>query len=298
MKNHKIKRLKAALWYKSEASLGEGPLWIPNTEELLWVDINKGLVHATNATTKEDKIIYKGKKPSCIVPVSVEQFLIADANKIVLLNAKTKKSNEFISVEFNTPNVRFNDGKADPNGNMWVGTMEMNIVPNKGKLYLVDGKKTVLQKLDCVSISNGLTWSIDEKTMYYIDTVDRAVYAFDFNENSEISNRRIAIEIPEELGYPDGMTIDNKGNLWVAMWGGNSVICFNPKSGEIIKKVEVDAPHVTSCTFGGKNMDTLFITTARDGLSETMLKKYPLSGSLFYIKSEVKGVKMNYFKLN
>ncbi len=295
MKNHRIIEKKASLWYKFNAELGEGPVWLNDSEELLWVDINKGQVHATNTNTKQDKIIYQGDKTSCIIPVSNKEFLISDTSKIIVLNTDTKKNSEYISLKFKIPNVRFNDGKADPNGNLWVGTMEMNVLPNKGSLYLIDSEKNVNESVKDVTISNGLEWSLDKKTMYYIDTVKNGVYAFDFNEKSEISNQRMAIAIPKYLGAPDGMTIDNQGNLWVAMWGGGSVICFNPKSGQILQKIEVDAPNVTSCIFGGKNMDTLFITTARDGLLEQELDKYPDSGSVFSVQTNVSGFNPNYF---
>lgn len=295
MKNHKIQIKKASLWHKVEANLGEGPLWLKNAQELLWVDINKGEVHATNIDKKEDSVIYQGVKTSCVVPVSEDEFLIADTNKLILINKEKGTNNKYLNIDFKIPNIRFNDGKVDPNGNLWIGTMEMNVLPNKGNLYMVDANKKVSVKLKNVTISNGLAWSLDKKTMYYIDTVDHAVYAFDFNGKSEISNRRVAIDIPKEYGAPDGMTIDNKGNLWVAMWGGSSVICFSPKSGQILEKIEVNAPHVTSCVFGGRDMDILFITTAREGLTPEQLQKYPDSGSVFIAKTNVKGFKPNFF---
>ncbi|MBJ6367191.1 SMP-30/gluconolactonase/LRE family protein [Snuella sedimenti] len=283
------------IFIDAKAILGEGPIWINSSQELLWVDISKGEVHATNITTKKDKIIYQGDKASAIIPISDKEFLISDTNKLILVNTATGAANEYTSILFETKNIRFNDGKADPNGNLWIGTMEMDIKPNKGALYRVDSNKEMKKCVSKVTISNGITWSLDKKTMYYIDTVKQGVYAFNFDENSNISNQRMVITIPLELGAPDGMTIDNQGNLWIALWGGACVTCWNPKSGQLLKKINVDAPLVTSCTFGGKNMNTLFITTAKEGLSASDLEKYPNSGSIFTIKTEVNGFKPNYY---
>lgn len=278
-----IKKHSAKLLLKTEANLGEGPVWLPTSNELIWVDINKGQVHSFNVNLKEDEILYQGEKISCVLPISEKEFLIADLNTLIKFNKETKESSPFLKIDFKGSNIRFNDGKIDPNGNLWIGTMDMDVLPNKGSLYRIDSRKNVSEVLKRITISNGLAWSIDAKIMYYIDTYENVVYAFDFNEKSEISNQRIAINIPKDLGAPDGMTIDKKGNLWVAMWGGAAVICWNPKTGQILEKNEVQAPHVTSCVFGGKDMDVLFITTAREGLSEKGLETYPLSGSLFYI---------------
>jgi len=288
---------KATIFYKTTAGLGEGPLWMVDSNELIWVDITKGFVHATNVSTKEDKIIYRGENPSCIVPITTTEFLISDRDKIIKLDTITLKSTICIHMCFETTNIRFNDGKIDPNGNFWVGTMDKDATPNKGSLYRIDSKKNISEVLKGITISNGLTWSLDSKTMYYIDTFENAVYAFDFNPNSEISNQKIVLDIPKELGAPDGMTIDNRGNLWIAMWGGFSVICWNPESGKIVDKIEVDVQNVTSCAFGGEDMTTLFITTAREGMSCNELKKQPNSGSVFHVKTKVSGVKLNNCKI-
>lgn len=288
--------MKAAELLKSKASLGEGPLWLPQTNELMWVDINKGEVHCFGLKNKIDDIVYHGVKTSCIVSVSENEFLIADTNKFVKCNKKTNTHSPYLEIDFKDSNIRFNDGKIDPNGNFWIGTMDMDASPNKGSLYRIDSNKNVTEVLPNITISNGLAWALDGKTMYYIDSYDHAVYAFDFNEKSEISNQRVAFEVAKELGTPDGMTIDSNGNLWIAMWGGSAVICWNPKSGQILDRIEVPAPHVTSCVFGGKEMNTLFITTAREGLSDKKTETYPLSGSLFYVKMKARGINAYFLK--
>jgi sugar lactone lactonase YvrE len=134
--------------------------------------------------------------------------------------------------------------------------------------------------------------------MYYIDTPTRAVTAYDFNsQTGDISNPSTVIEIPKELGAPDGMTIDSEGMLWVALWGGFGVVRIDPESGSILSKVDVPAPQVTSCTFGGDSLDTLYITTARVGMHEDKLAEFPSSGNIFAVNPGVNGLPVTPFKL-
>jgi sugar lactone lactonase YvrE len=151
--------------------------------------------------------------------------------------------------------------------------------------------------LDSISISNGIVWTKDKKTMYYIDTPTLEIKAFDYDDvTGAISNPRVAVQVNDSLGYPDGMAIDENDKLWVGMWNGNAVICFDPITGEMVSKIEVPAHNVTSCAFGGKNLDTLYITTAREDMSDEEHAKYPLAGSLFKAVPGVKGVKSTFFK--
>jgi sugar lactone lactonase YvrE len=158
-------------------------------------------------------------------------------------------------------------------------------------LYHLDPTGAVTRVLEGVTISNGITWSLDEKTMYYIDTLTREIWSYDFTPSEgSIRNKRILVNVPENEGMPDGMTRDEEGNLWVAHWGGGKVNCWDPLTGKKLREVSVPAPHTTSCVFGGPDLDELFITTARSGLSEEMLERYPLSGNLFRVKPGVRGL--------
>lgn len=123
-----------------------------------------------NLTNNQNKIIYQGEKPSCVVPITSKEILIADKNKLILFNRYTRKVSPFLEIEHPVSNMRFNDGKVDPNGRLWVGTMEMNILPHEGTLYSIDSDANIVESVKRVTISNGLAWSLDHKTMYYIDT--------------------------------------------------------------------------------------------------------------------------------
>jgi sugar lactone lactonase YvrE len=161
----------------------------------------------------------------------------------------------------------------------------------------MDGDKSIRVMLDSVSISNGIVWTKDKKTMYYNDTPTGTVQAFDYDDKTgAISNRRVVVRIARGGGGPDGMTIDADGNLWVALWGSGTVGKFDPRTGQLLQKVIVPAPNVSSCAFGGKNLDILYITTARAWMNEEKLKQFPLSGGLFAVKPGVKGVRAEFYK--
>lgn len=165
-----------------------------------------------------------------------------------------------------------------------------------GKLYTVTRDGVVTVKLDSVTISNGIVWTADKRFMYYNDTPTGKVARYKYDASTgNIEFDGIAVTLAEGTGSPDGMTIDRNGNLWVAQWGGYGVYCYNPQTGELLKKIELPAPNVASCAFGGENLDILYITTARAGLSESDLAKYPQSGSLFVCKPGAVGVKASKF---
>jgi sugar lactone lactonase YvrE len=157
--------------------------------------------------------------------------------------------------EAHLPKNRFNDGKVDPAGRVWCGTMaDDGATPRCGSLYCLDVDLSIRRVLDQVSVSNGIAWSGDARTMYYIDTATRAVAAFDFDvDTGHVSRRRDIIRFPDDAGLPDGMTIDRDEMLWIAHWGGWRVSRWNPQTGMMLQKIAVSASRVSSCCFGGPN---------------------------------------------
>ena len=186
-------------------------------------------------------------------------------------------------------NNRLNDGKCDPVGRFLAGSMDMNETEPTGALYSFDGK-TVTKLLSGITISNGLTWSPDHKTFYYTDTPTRQVTAFDYDlATGQIANPRPAVRVPDGLGWPDGMTSDTDGNLWIAMWGGAQVTKWDPHTGRLLDQIPMPVPQPSSCIFGGADLSELYVTSARKGLSQERLQEYPLSGGVFKIVTEVTG---------
>ena len=184
---------------------------------------------------------------------------------------------------------RFNDGKCDPAGRFWAGTMETPT--RKGALFRLDPDLLVHQILDGIACSNGLAWSLDRKTMYYIDTMTRRIDAFDYElMTGAISNRRAAVTVSEEHGLPDGMTMDVDGKLWVAHWDGWCVCRWDPTTGQLLQKIRFPVARPTSCAFGGAALDTLYVTSATTGLDTTALIKQPEAGGLFIFNPGVRGL--------
>jgi sugar lactone lactonase YvrE len=244
--------------------------------------------------TGKNETIELGQKVGTVVLTTKGNVLVALHDGIYRYRFVDKKLEQIQpNPEKSTTNNRFNDGKCDPAGRFWFGTIGPN---NSAALYRMDADNSIHTMKREVGTSNGIVWSLDKKTMYYIDTNTGKVVAYDYdNRTGDISNPRDAVVIPRGMGGPDGSTIDSEGMIWVAHWGGSCVARWNPKTGELLCKVEIPAKQVTSCAFGGKNLDILYITTARENLNEKDLQEYPLSGGLFVVKPGVKGVKANFF---
>ena len=297
IKEEKKQNNIASLEYKVEANLGEGAIWNYKTHELYWIDIEGRQLNIYNPKSKINKVLNTESRIGTVVPFTEDEALIALENGVHKIDIQTGKSNLFTDMKSELLGSRLNDGKCDPSGRFWVGSMHLKQETAKANLYTITSENILQKKIDSVTISNGIVWTSDKKTMYYIDTPTSTIKEFDYNnETGEISNGKIAVKIPIKFGFPDGMTIDEENMLWVGMWNGNAVIRFNPKTGKVISKIEVPAHNITSCAFGGENLETLYITSARIDMTEEELIKYPLAGSLFSINPGVKGVKSNFYK--
>jgi sugar lactone lactonase YvrE len=289
--------LHAELVLDAKAMLGEGSIWHPKENKLYWIDIEGKTLHIYDPVTKEDKQFSLGSRVGTVVPVQDGGALVALQSGIQKVDTKTGKLTFIINPLPDTTNLRFNDGKCDPSGRFWVGTLAMDSRRRGAVLWRIDKDKSVHLMLDSVSISNGIVWTADKKTMYYNDTPTGTIQGFDYDDKTgDITNRRVVVKIPRGGGGPDGMTIDADGNLWVALWGSGTVGKYDPRTGELLQKVIVPAPNVSSCAFGGKNLETLYITTARAWVNADKLKEFPVSGGLFSVKPGVHGVPAEFYK--
>lgn len=284
--------MQAELILDAKATLGEGPAWDSKTQTLYWLDILAKRIYAdTRILAELDDLI------GCLAPRKNGNLLLGTRLGFADLNPFDQTQGKPASVQLTVlasldepPTNRMNDGKCDPAGRFLAGTMDMNEKDPNGALYSFDGKQ-VTHLFDGITISNGLAWSIDYKIFYYIDTPTRVVKAFDYDlATGQIANPRIAVYIPESIGWPDGMTSDTEGNLWIAIWGGAQVTKWNPNTGTLLEQISVPALNTSSCVFGGKDMNELYITSARLGMSAADLKKYPLSGGLFKVDTNIMGM--------
>ncbi|MDR6942606.1 SMP-30/gluconolactonase/LRE family protein [Mucilaginibacter pocheonensis] len=286
---------KAELLHQTGLMLGEGAIWHNGWKKFLFVDIEGMMVGAIDPVTKAIESRKLDKRIGTVVPATNGNLIVALQGSVEVLEFKTGKRQKLLDIESDKPMNRCNDGKCDAAGRLWIGTMHVDANLHEGALYCYDGSfKKVIENR---SVSNGIGWSGDNHTMYYIDSFDYDVKAYDFDlTTGNISGERIAVKIEEPGCMPDGMTVDKDGMIWVAMWGGACVNRYDPHNGNLIGKVMVVAPHVTSCAFGGDNMQTLFITTAKQGLSKSQLNQYPLSGALFTVETDIKGAGAHFFK--
>lgn len=225
--------LKADLLLDTKSDLGEGTIWHPKEKKLYWVDINQGFLHLYDPVTGRNETVELGQKAGTVVPTNKGNAIVALHDGIYRYNFAAKKLDLLHqNPEKLTTNNRFNDGKCDPAGRLWVGTIGPR---NSAALYRMDGDKSIHVMKREVGTSNGIVWSLDKKTMYYIDTNTGKVVAYDYdNRTGDISNPRDAIVIPEGMGAPDGSTIDAEGMIWIAQWGGSCVARWNPKTGELL----------------------------------------------------------------
>ncbi|MDD4107397.1 MAG: SMP-30/gluconolactonase/LRE family protein [Prolixibacteraceae bacterium] len=280
----------------SKSELGEGAIWNYETGELIWVNITGKILNFYSPSLRNNKEMFTGQMIGTVVPAKSGSVLVALQNGIYMLDPATGSKKLIVDPETEMPDNRFNDGKCDPAGRFWAGTMSLTGKKGAGALYRLDPDSSIHKMVDNVTTSNGIVWSAEGMKMYYIDTPTRKVMSYDYNNaTGDISNPEVAVEVPEDMGAPDGMTIDAKGNLWIALWGGSAVGCWNPETGKLIRTISVPAKNVTSCAFGDDDLGTLYITTARQNTSEEELEKFPHAGGVFKIRPGVKGVKAFFF---
>ncbi|XP_060527727.1 regucalcin-like isoform X2 [Cylas formicarius] len=277
----------------------EGPAWDGRKNVLYYVDIHSGRVLSYNFFTRSVSSITLNGQVSPVIPSkNNENLLIVGVNRTLVAlewDGEKELGNQRVltTVSQQFPTSRFNDGKADKMGRLWIGTMGFEdvskgtLTPNEGVLYRVT-KDTLISpsvKVAPVNISNGIAWTKANDKMYYIDTPTRQVIEYDFDaEKGDISNGRVAIDVsrfPTLTGNPDGMTIDADDNLWIALYGGGAVIKANPKNGQLLQVVPIPSRDVTSVAWGGPNLDVLFVTTSRVSLTPAQRKEFPAAGSVF-----------------
>ena len=284
--------MNVELLFDACAELGEVPAWDAHTQTLYWVD-----VLAKRIYTGVELLAQLDDYVGCVAPrkdgrlILTQSACIAELDPDDLSQGQPAAAKPTVRAAVSEPaNNRFNDGKCDPAGRFLAGTMDKNEKDASGALYSYDGG-AVTKLLTGIRISNGLTWSPDYKTFYYIDTPTRNVKAFDYDlASGQIVDPRIVVHVPESLGWPDGMTSDTDGNLWIALWDGAQVTKWSPNTGRLLEQIPIPALQSSSCVFGGRHMNELYVTSARVGLSEADLTKYPLSGGLFKVTTKVTGM--------
>lgn len=268
--------------------LGEGPVWDAQNGRILWVDILPGDIHSFTTASRGHRVFNVEQMVGAITLLPSGKLLGALQHGFYEISLEDRTLTPIADPEAHLPNNRFNDGKLDPAGRFWAGTMDLNDKPEAGALYMLDHDGSVSVKIENVSCSNGLAWSRDERTLYFIDSPTRQVVAYDYDKaTGSIRNRRVVVQFEEADGLPDGMTIDGAGMLWIALWDGWSVVRYNPHTGKRLHQIALPAARITSCAFGGDDLRYLFVTSAKTGLNQWELSEQPLAGCLFAVETQL-----------
>ncbi|GEM_PF-789768 len=246
--------------------LGEGCIWDQARNKVHFVDIEGFTIYSCSLHDGTIEEFNMGDYVGCIALNDQGDLIAAVRNKIIRLNLSTGRQETVMQISL-PAYIRFNDGKLDPSGNLWVGTMAIDQTDPKahgaGSLYCIKEGR-VISKYEGFTISNGLVWNPSGDKFYHIDTPTQKIDVYDVVEEGVLGNKKTAVSIDEKEGAPDGMCMDSRGQLWVAMWGGGKVHCYNPDTGAKMKEVLVPDRNVSCCIIGGADKNLLFVTTAQN----------------------------------
>ena len=288
--------MKAKPIVRCENLLGEAPLWHTIHQILYWVDIESRIVHGYEPHTGQHREWLVPQMVGTVACASNGNLFLGLQNEIAELDPATGHVHTLAALEADLPDNRCNDGKCDPAGRFWVGTINMESKPGAGSLYCVDTEYQITKVLGGLTVANGMAWSPRGDAMYFIDSHHRNVMRYDFDPaTTELRNARVILKGENEDEVPDGVCVDEEGMLWIGFYGGYRVGRYDPATGKHLADVNVPAPNVTSCCFGGQDLKTLYIATARQGLPAEQLKEFPLSGSLFTYETDIAGIPTNIF---
>lgn len=284
----------ACVW-NAHAALGEGPLWSMKEQALYWVDI---LNHRLYRYTADEQRSWQFDQEISAVSerANADGLIITQRHGFASFNPENEELTPLVQVEPDIPGNRFNDGTCDREGRFWAGTMDFVGKEPTGSLYRLSPNLEFSRIDTGYIVSNGPAWSTDYRTMYHNDSVNGRVFAFDFDpESGMVDNKRLFLQFTEKEGSPDGMCTDAEDGLWIAHWGASRVTRHDAQ-GNVLRTINLPCSQVSSCTFGGPGLTTLYITTAATGLSEQQLEREPQAGGLFALEMEIAGVPANLFR--
>lgn len=283
-------RVEVEVVAEVHADVGEGPHWDEQSQTLLFVDVSAGAVFRYDPSLGTTSSFTTGQEVGAVVPRRGGGLVLAVRDGIGTVSDTGEAFELVVPIEHDLLANRMNDAKCDPAGRLFAGTMAFDFTPGAAALYRVEADWSYEQVVGGLTISNGLSWSRDARQMYFIDSATQGVDLFDYDiSTGAISNRRRVVNIDKALGMPDGMTIDEAGNIWVACWGGGAVRCYSP-TGVQLGEVLFPVSQVSSCTFGGPELSDLYVTSAANRLSTGQLAKQPLAGATFVCSPGVAGM--------
>lgn len=270
--------------------LGEGPVWLEHQNQLAWVDIVGQRVHRLDLSTGSIRSLEVPEPIGWIVPRMNDRTVVAGLKSgFAFLDLDSGAVRAIFSPEKDRPDNRLNDAKVDMEGRIWAGSKDDTDRASSGALYRLGPDLSCQRMDDGYGVTNGPTFSPDGGILYHTDSAARTVFAFDLSPDGELANKRIWLRFEDEWGYPDGMTTDVEGCLWIAHWGGSGISRFDP-TGQRMDHVALPATNITSCAFAGPNLDRLFVTS-----STIDCEGEAAAGALFEVRVDTTGFAPNRF---
>ncbi|QCP54288.1 SMP-30/gluconolactonase/LRE family protein [Trinickia violacea] len=273
--------------WQVEAELGEGPVWQAKERAVYFVDIKHRHVHRLSVDTGKKITWQAPSEPGFVFPLSGSAFVCGLRDGLYRLDTQDGQFAKVVDVEAELPGNRLNDGLVDLDGRLWFGSMDDSEEQPTGALYRLEENGEVTIRDSGYVITNGPAMSPDQRTLYHADTLEKTLYAFDVDERGDLSCRRVFATVSGS-GYPDGMAVDADGFVWVARFGGGRIERYAP-DGTLAGQVSFPCPNITKLAFGGDDLRTAYVTTARKGMSPEALRQAPLAGGLFAFRTEVSG---------
>ena len=272
---------------QERSDLGESPLWHQAEGAFYWVDINAGIVFRLDPGSGSVDVVHSGEMVTALGEVDGGGLLMVSSERISILGDGSVTTITPLSLG---DAVRTNDGKLDPRGRLWFGTMDLGERHPIAELFLLEGDQVVAVE-DGVILSNGLGWSPTGELFYHVDSVRRLLYRYDYDLDTGLArNREVLVDMSGGTGFPDGMTVDVEGNLWVAMYSGSRIDVFDPAGGLVhVESLEVRRP--TSLAFGGDTLTDLYVTTAINGLDPAEVDAQPLTGHVLRFRPGTTGLR-------
>jgi sugar lactone lactonase YvrE len=276
--------------HEAGALLGEGPVWNPASKTLDWVDVLQPAVWSHDPATGGNRCWPVSRLATAVLPASDASRLVLGQGGLARLDTSSGMLQPLFDPEADRETHRFNDAKCDSRGRIWSGSMRLDASEPDGALFCFDGLASARRVDAGFLVSNGMGWSPDDRTMYFTDTGSGTVFAYDFDaERGAVRNRRVFVRLPPAEGRPDGLAVDASGYVWIALWDGWRVVRYAP-DGRFDREIIMPVPRPTSCCFGGDDLRTLYVTSARIRLSRDALAAAPQSGGLFAVRVDTPGM--------
>jgi sugar lactone lactonase YvrE len=270
------------------ANVGEGPVWVAAEQALYWVD-NKGRKVFRRSESGDVDTFETPFEICCLAPKRSGGFIAGTDKGLAAIDPAAGRYDVLENPESSIPGNRFNDGKVDPWGRFWSGTMDNSEKAATGSLYRFEADLSWMKMDSGYRVTNGPAFDRQRLRMYHTDSAAKTIYVFDLSNSGELSDRRVFCSFGEQDGSPDGMTVDRDGHLWVCFWDGWCIRRLSP-AGAVVQRIEMPVQRPTSCAFGGPDLDRLYVTSARLGFDEDALRMQPCAGGLFLVDTGVRGV--------